>query len=189
MRINRYEALVEGVLATPAPEQLEKQWKDRNQEYAFDVIAVDVAASNDAAAAALPADPELKTWYDALPNKQRAFQAEWKPERASAELLSWRVDGDEPAMLLGKYPRPEGADLEQLAKDYYKQFANVRFRRPGKTEATDVRDRCTSRRCGDKARRESDLPARWSFQRGSGPHRGRRKVDLAAEATNYGPSC
>jgi hypothetical protein len=191
LRINRYEALVEGVLATPAPEQLEKQWKERNQEYAFDVIAVDVAASNDAAAAALPADPELKTWYDALPNKQRAFQAEWKPERASAELLSWRVDGDEPAMLLGKYPRPEGADLEQLAKDYYNQFANVRFRRPEeKPDATDVRDRLylPFDDVAEKARRESKIyGALVEFQRGLKDRiAAGETVDLTAEAANYG---
>jgi hypothetical protein len=191
LRINRYESLLEGVLATPAPAELDKQWKERNQEYAFDLVSVDVAGSMDAAAAQVPADPELKTWYDALPNKQRLFQAEWKAERASAELLSWRVDGDEPAMLLGKYPRPEGADLEQLAKDYYNQFANVRFRRPEeKADATDVRERLylPFDEVAEKARRESKVyGALVDWQKAFKDRVAKGEaVDFTAEAAAFG---
>jgi hypothetical protein len=192
MRVDRYEMLLSFALAQPDPATYEADWKSLHQEHSFDFVTSDVSQVQSDAHAALPADPELKIWYDALPNKNRVFAAEWKPERVSAELVGWSFDAAaEPAGLLAKYPRPEGADLEQLAKDYYNLFANVRFRRAAeKADATDDHDRLFSSfdEVADAARRESKVHAAFVDWQKTLKDRAAagETLDLATEAAALG---
>jgi hypothetical protein len=182
LRVDRYESMVSGAAAAPGPDQLEQEWKKNNQEYSFDVVALDVAGSMADATAQLPADPELKTWYDALPSKQRLFAAEWKPERASAELLGWRLDTDDPAPLLEKFPRPAGTDAEALAKDYYNKVAYLRFRPEGASTPQ------TFEEVADKARRESkvyEALVDWQKSMNDRVTKG-ETIDFATEAVALG---
>lgn len=132
LRIQRFEALL-ALSAEPDGAAIEKAWKTAHKEHQFHFVAIDPEAMRAEVEAAPATDEQLRAWFDGLDaaRKQRTFSAEWKPERVSAEILAWKFD-ESPALneLLARYPRPEGADLEALAQNYYNQFSNVRFRRP-----------------------------------------------------------
>lgn len=131
LRIERYESFL-SLAAQPRPADIEAAWKKAHQQYGFELVTFDVAAAAKEVEARTADEATLRGWYDALdPNTKRArFSAEWGAERTSAELLIWNAaDTSEPTKLLEKFPLIEGVDAEALAKDYYNQFANVRFRR------------------------------------------------------------
>lgn len=163
MRVDRFEMLLGFALAQPDPSTYDAEWKKAHQQHAFDVVIGDVAVSMLEVEANLPADEELKAWYDALLDKNRRFAAEWKSERVSAEFVSWRFDPvAEPAALLARFQRPEGTDIEKLAQDYYNLFANVRFRRTEeKLDAANDQERLflPFAEVADAARRESLIHA------------------------------
>ena len=131
LRIERYESFL-SLAAQPRPADIEAAWKKQHQQYGFELVSFDVEAAAEEVATRTAEEGKLRSWYDGLDpnNKRMRFTADWVAERSSAELLIWNVaDTTVPTKLLEKFPLTDGVDAEQLAKDYYNQFANVRFRR------------------------------------------------------------
>lgn len=131
LRIERYESML-SLAAQPRPADIESAWKKAHQQYGFELVTFDVEAAAQEVASRTADEATLRGWFDALDanTKRTRFSADWVAERTSAELLIWNLaDTAEPTKLLEKFPLMEGVDTEALAKDYYNQFANVRFRR------------------------------------------------------------
>jgi len=130
MRSSRYLLLSITGLSVADPAEAERLWKTRHQEYAFDVVAQDVEAMKEEARKLLPANPELETWFKALP----AFeQDKYKlAERAKAEVVYRTVGpGVKAEDLVAKYgPAIAQKDPEVRARDYYEGFRHVRFKNP-----------------------------------------------------------
>jgi hypothetical protein len=128
LRFNRYESLFASSAALADPSEVEKIWKTRHQEYAFDYVELPVADFKAEAAAAAPATAELQAWFDALPEAERDSYK--TPARAAGEVVYYpTANGVAPAGLLEKYPLA-GQELDTLAKKYYDDFRFMRFRNP-----------------------------------------------------------
>jgi hypothetical protein len=126
--VERYETLLASPLATPDPQEVEKMWKGRHQEYAFEYLELPATNLTDEATAQAPTGDALKTWFDA---QSDAEKNKYKtPPMASAELVALSLEGEvKPDALFAKYPRPPDEDLELAAKDFYGGFGYVRYRR------------------------------------------------------------
>jgi len=195
MRINRYQSLVGDLLAQPDPAEIESAWKKQHTEHSLQVATFRVSSDDPEVALNLPDDAGVKAWYDGLDamRKRSLFSADWRSERASAELAYFNFESGDATALLAAFPRPEGTDLEQLAKDYHNQFAHLRFRRPEeKADATDARERLyfTFDEVADRARAESQVHAAlvdWSNALRARIAQG-ETVDIASEAVAMGLS-
>ncbi len=144
LRVQRYEALLTDLVSQPKSAEIEKAWKEQHQQHSLELVTFRVNLDDPQIAAKLPDQAGLSTWYDGLDalRKRQMFSAEWRPDRAGAELAYFSFDGGDASALIARYPRPEGADLEQLARDFHSQFAHLRFRRPEeKADAADARER------------------------------------------------
>lgn len=195
MRAQRYESMLTGLMAQPDPSLIEKSWKEQHKEYALEVAVFAANVDDPQIAFNLPDQAGLQQWYDELDvNRKRAmFGAEWKPERAAAELAYFNFESGDGAALQARYPRPEGTDVEQLANDYHSQFAHLRFRRPEeKADETDARARLyfTLEEIADRARSEALTHAAmkdWAADVRARTLAG-ETVDLAGEAVALGVS-
>jgi hypothetical protein len=170
LRITRWQKILMAGAAPPAPADMETRWKLEHQQFAFDYIEQDHASLLPEAAAQLPDEAGLKTWYDGLNEsaKRPKFFPEYDPEKFKVELVGFRVGGEDAAAgLLAKFPGP--AELtdesrEQRAKDYFNQVSSTRFRRdaplpPGTPEAEDpaTRDMYAYAEVAEQARKEAPV--------------------------------
>jgi hypothetical protein len=128
LRVERYQALLAEGFAAPDPAEVEKMWKGRHQEFAFDYIELSSSNLTDEAKGMSPATDALKAWFDALPDAEKD---KYKTQPvASADLVALSLDGDvKTDLLFAAYPRPAGEDAEAAAKDFYAGFGYARFRR------------------------------------------------------------
>ena len=128
LRVERYQAILCSPLETPDPQEVEKTWKGRHQEYAFEYLELPSTSLNDEAAKDAPTGDALKAWFDALPDAEKNKYK--TPPTASAEIVALSLEGDvKPDALFAKYPRPADEDQELAAKDFYGGFGYVRYRR------------------------------------------------------------
>ena len=121
------------------PERLKKDWLASHQEYAFDVVAVESAAYEEAARAELPDDAALEVWLGERPPFERASYN--SPTRWSAEIAWLDLEGEAlgaglPA-LLEAFPRPADEDPAAKASTYYDSYSHVRFRRDPELSAEE----------------------------------------------------
>ncbi|MCC6408278.1 MAG: SurA N-terminal domain-containing protein [Planctomycetes bacterium] len=130
LRIARYHQMVMTIAAVATPEDLEKAWKERHQEYAFDYVELPTASLDAEVEAALPDDAALDAWYVSLPNRMQLFSALEVPAKFSAEIVGFPISGELKAEgLLAKFPRAADRDVEAEAKVYYESVRDRRFRR------------------------------------------------------------
>jgi hypothetical protein len=110
----------------PDPKAIETNWKGRHQEFMYDYVELPVSALVEEARAMAPKGDELKAWFDALSEPEKAVY-KTKPE-VSAEIVGLSLEGT-PAgdAILAKYPRPAGTDPEKEARDYHEGFGYARF--------------------------------------------------------------
>lgn len=135
MRIQRYHRMVMTIAAVATPTDLEKSWKERHQEYAFDYVELATASLDAEVEAQLPDDATLDAWYLALPNRMTLFADLVRPARFSAEVAGYPIGGEFAAEgLLAKFPRAADRDVEAEAKVYYELVRDRRFRRPAPLE-------------------------------------------------------
>ncbi len=128
LRNERYEALLAQGLATPDPTAVEKMWQGRHQEFAFDYIELPAASLAAEAQSSAPKGDELKAWFDALPDQDKEKYK--TPAIASAELAALSLDGDvKTDKLFAAYPRPEGENADDAARDFYSGFGYARYRK------------------------------------------------------------
>jgi hypothetical protein len=128
LRIERYQVLLAEGLATPDPAEVEKTWKGRHQEFAFDYIELPSASLTAEATGMSPATDALKAWFDALPDAEKEKYKSLPT--ASAELAALSLDGEvKTEALFAAYPRPAGEDADAAAKDFYSGFGYARYRR------------------------------------------------------------
>lgn len=126
MRVNRYLDFLAAGLAIPDYKAAETAWKGRHQEFRYDYVELAVASVLDEARALAPKGDDLKLWFDALPEVEKAAYKS-KP-RVSAEVVGLSLEGTVLAdAILAKYPRPEGSDPEALARQYHTDFGYARF--------------------------------------------------------------
>ncbi len=132
MRVNRFDSLIAFSLGQAEPKSIEELWLEDHRQYAFDLVGVAPADLRAAAEAELPAEAELDAWYTGLAqeDKQRLFSSSYLPERTVVERLSWKADGEPPAGLLGRFPRPPATDLAVLARGHYDRFGSRRYPKP-----------------------------------------------------------
>jgi hypothetical protein len=195
MRVQRYESSLSELVAQPDAEQIEKSWKEQHKQHSLEVVTFPASSDDPEVALNLPDEAGFAAWYDALDavRKRQLFQAQWKAERVSAELAFFAFEGGDATALIARYPRPEGTDPEQLARDFHSQFAHLRFRRPEeKADAADARERLyfTFDEVAERARAEAQAHAAlldWSNDLRSRIAAG-AEVDLAAEAVALGLS-
>jgi parvulin-like peptidyl-prolyl isomerase len=194
MRVARFQQFLAFSGAVPDPAEIEEQWRKDNVEFAFEYVALAVADMRDAARAELPDDAGLRTWFEALPEEEKAqFRT---AEKRTAEWAVFRDQETTPAgELLAAYPAvsPEGAEPvppEELAQTYYDSVYAVRFARPkeeGAGEETvagffpfaEVREACLA-----------EAPVYFAMQRWIEGLSARRAageaIDFAAEAQRLG---
>ncbi len=193
MRVQRYEQSLAELVAQPDAAEIEKNWKEQHKQHSLEVVTFPASSDDPEVALNLPDDAGFAAWYDGLDatRKRQLFAAQWKPERAAAELAYFAFEGGDATALIARYPRPEGTDLDQLARDFHSQFAHLRFRRPEeKTDAADARERLyfTFDEVADRARVEAQAHAAmldWSNDLRSRIAAG-TEVDLAGEAVALG---
>jgi hypothetical protein len=187
MRVERFRQLQTEALSVPDPAAVEKLWRGRHQEYAFDYVEQPVAGMMDAARAQAPKGDDLKAWFDARPDAEKeAYKT--KPQ-VSAELVGFSLEGPWSAdALLAKYPRPAGEDAEKVARDYVDGFGFIRFPKVP-TSRTDT-NHMAYEDVKEKALAEApvynalmDWVADMKKREAAG-----EKIDLAAEATALGLS-
>ena len=129
MRMERFQNLLASSLAVADPAEVEKLWKERHQEYAFDYVALPADVMLEEARAIAPPTAELQAWFEALPE---ADKETYKTAPAvSGEIALFPLAGERPAdLLLAKYPLPADVTPEKVARDYYDGFNYVRFKNP-----------------------------------------------------------
>ncbi len=127
MAVDRYQSLISAPLATAKPSVVESLWKARHQEHAFDYIEPLADVLRTEAEAGLPADAELETWFNALPeHKREPFR---RLVAVAAELAVFPLEGEHSAdLLFAKYPRPADEDADAAAREYYEGYTFMRFR-------------------------------------------------------------
>lgn len=127
LAIQRHQNLLMAGLATPEMAEVEKLWKQRHQEYAFDYIELPVDSFRADAEAQVPSDDELKTWFDAFPDARKETYK--RGVAAAAELAIYTLEGEvSTEKLFAKFPAPADLDLEAAAREYYDSTAFQRFR-------------------------------------------------------------
>ncbi len=126
MRVERYRDLIAQGLTIPDPKVIETAWKGRHQEFMYDYVELPVASLVEEARAQAPKGDELKTWFDALSEPEKAAYKS-KPE-VSAEVAGLSLDGPITGdAILAKFPRPSGTDAEAEARQYHADFGYARF--------------------------------------------------------------
>ncbi|HTF87829.1 MAG TPA: hypothetical protein VK843_05425 [Planctomycetota bacterium] len=197
LRINRYLSLLSSMSPRPDNQAIEAHWKSMHPQVAFDLVGVDHASFDAEARAQMPDAAGLKAWYDELPDKQQLFFADFLPETNAAELIAYRVAGENPATaLLERFPLAADRDQEQLAKDYYNQYSSVRFVRatplPEGSPEAEGKDRLLNsyEEVAELAKQESMILE--AFRAWVSDVKARKQagtpIDLAMEATTFGLS-
>lgn len=126
LSVDRYRQLIAMPRGIADPKAVETAWKGRHQEYMFDYVEVPVATAVEEARTLAPKGDELKAWFDALSEPEKATY-KTKPT-VSAELVALSLDGvPNTDALFAKYPRAAGVDAEAEARDYHAGFGYVRF--------------------------------------------------------------
>ncbi|MBK7875695.1 MAG: hypothetical protein IPJ77_08080 [Planctomycetes bacterium] len=128
LRADRYRALIASSVSIADPAEVEKLWKARHQEYAFDYVELSADSLAAEATAAVPASDALKAWFDALsePEKNKYKTQEMAKAQVLFKTIGPQMKAEE---LVAKYP-PASLDLEARAKTYYDGFYYVRFPNP-----------------------------------------------------------
>src|SRR4051812_44808344 len=185
MHVERFRQLQMEALAVPDPAAVEKLWRGRHQEYAFDYVEQPVAAMMDAARAQAPKGDDLKAWFDARPEAEKDTYKS-KPQ-VSAELVGFSMEGPWSGdAILAKYPRPKDEDAEKMARDYVDGFGFIRFPKVP-TSRTDTNHQAYED-VKDKALAEAPVYNSlmdWAADMKKRETAG-EKIDLAAEASALG---
>jgi len=135
MRVELLRNLLVSPLQVADATRVQELWDESHPEYRFDYIQVAVEDLQDKAMGELPGDEELLAWYHALPDFQQKSYYDKDTFRAATAWIPFEGDFDG-AKLTAAFPRPEGEDVTQRARNYYNQFSNVRFRFPQPEEDT-----------------------------------------------------
>lgn len=131
MIVNRYQGMVAAAAMATDPASVEKLWKSRHQEYAFEYVELPAEKVTEEARALAPSGDELKKWFDALSEPEKAKYK--TDDRARAEVAYMRIGpGMKGTEVLAKYPapQPQAEDDETRAKKYYDGFYYVLFPNP-----------------------------------------------------------
>lgn len=128
LRADRYRSLIGSSLVAPDPAEVEKLWKGRHQEYAFEYVELATDKLAEEARALAPVGEELKKWFDALSEPEKG---KYKTQEMARAHVVYKTLGPETKAedLLAKYP-PAAGDAEVVAKTYYDSFYYVRFPNP-----------------------------------------------------------
>jgi hypothetical protein len=127
LRKERYLGLVSSAVSSPDPTEIEKQWKQRHQEYAFEYVQLDTEKVLDEARAAAPSGAELEAWFNGLSEPERNKHR--LQESARAEVVYKTIGPEMQAeALLARYPQT--VDPETSARNYHEGFKYVRFPNP-----------------------------------------------------------
>lgn len=128
LRADRYRSLIASSVSVADPAEVEKLWKARHQEYAFDYVELAADSLAAEAAAQAPTGEALKAWFDALsePEKNKYKTQEMAKAQVLYKTIGPAMKADE---LVAKYP-PASLDVEARAKTYYDGFYYVRFPNP-----------------------------------------------------------
>lgn len=196
LRLNKYEALVQGLATLPSRETIEGLWSEE-QEQRYVVARYMAEDFADAALAELPDNEGLEAWFQTLEDFRR--DAYKRPEARGAEIAGVLLgDGAEPdeAALLAAYPLPEDWDDATQAKIYYDSHFFARYERPEdeipepeEGEASQIADRYYGfEEVEAQATREARLKAgldAWYTDLAAREEAG-ETVDLSAEAERLG---
>ena len=120
LRADRYRSLIASSVSVADPAEVEKLWKARHQEYAFDYVELAADSLAAEAAAQAPTGEALKAWFDALsePEKNKYKTQEMAKAQVLYKTIGPAMKADE---LVAKYP-PASLDVEARAKTYYDGF-------------------------------------------------------------------
>lgn len=198
--VRRFLGFVAAGAATADPARVAARWQAENQEYAFQYVQIPVAGFEEEARAALPADEELESWFNARPERdKRRFDT---PVRWSAEFAYVPLPEDPKSLvldtLLAKYPTPSDQDPEQLLQSYYETQRFIRFKRPEPLDSVeDAMDKLYFPRAEVEERVQREAPVHAALVRWhqdvmtraaahAGGAEGALPVDLGAEAAELG---
>lgn len=196
LRLNKYEALVQGLATLPSRETIEELWSEE-QEQRYLVARYMAEDFADAALAELPDAAGLEAWFQTLEDFRRDSYK--RPEARGAAIAGVLLgDGAVPdeTALLAAYPLPEDWDDATQAKIYYDSHFFARYERPedeipepAEGETSQVNDRYYSfDEVVDQATREARLKAgldAWYDDLAAREEAG-ETVELSAEAERLG---
>jgi hypothetical protein len=136
IRVEQMRNLVATSLQVADADRVQELWDAAHLEYRFDYVEIPIEELEDKAMEGLPEDEALLAWYHELPDfQQKSYYTKDAFRVASAWIpFEGEFDG---AKLSAAFPRPEGEDATQRARNYYNQFSNVRFRFPQPEEETE----------------------------------------------------
>ena len=131
LRVARYEQLLGAAAAIPDPKEVLDRWKTSHKEYQLDAIELSTAGFADEAAAACPKGDELKAWFEALPDPEKATYRQQLEAKTAAEFAWFSLDTvSKTERLLQKYPRPSTENADEVAKTWYESNKDLLYRKP-----------------------------------------------------------
>jgi hypothetical protein len=127
--VNRYLSWMAQGAALVDPAEVQDEWLAGHQEYAFDYVIVPIEDYRTNAEEQLPADEELRAWFEAKSeNEKRRFQT-GPFFSAEAAYLSLPQEVA-PEKLIAAYPPGEDEDVDAAARGYYDLYYTTRFKKP-----------------------------------------------------------
>lgn len=196
LRLNKYEALVQGLATLPSRETIEELWSEE-QEQRYVLARFMAEDFSDVALAELPDAAGLEAWFQTLEDFRR--ESYKRPEARAAEVIGFLLgDGAVPdeTALLAAYPLVEDWDDATQGKIFYDSHFFARYERPEdevpepeEGEAPQIADRYYSfeeveEQATREARLKSGLDA-WYADLAAREEAG-ETVDLSAEAERLG---
>ncbi len=207
LRAGRYLQVLASAAAIPDPAVIEELFHEENEEFAFEYVALPLDSVKEAARAELPDDTALETWFQALPEEERA-QFRTEEERRADFVLFRGVESTPAAELVAAFPEQlaEGVEPqtpEQLADQYYRRVFHKRFVKPAEEEQSPEGEEAAADEEADEPPRPSfrsfdevkeqclaEAPIYFALQRWLDDLKTRKTagetIDLAAEAARYG---
>jgi len=121
--VDRYRSFLVTAYGIPTPEDIEREWRERNALFTLEAVALAPATYEGAVAAMEPADEELTALQAGLTPLEQARMR--KPDRIATEGLSLEM-GEEPpaklAALLEGDPEPSTEELLSFYKRYETRY-------------------------------------------------------------------
>lgn len=199
-RVEKLKDLIRSGTRLADPDVMIERWQEQHPQHRMQYVALTGEDFNAAAAEAPPDDEALLAWWHGRPQSE---QVTLYSEEKTVPQVAWLdLDGSfDATALLEAFPRPDGTDEEQAAKQYYDLYRSVRFLNPTPKppEGTNPDQDATDDGAGDSlyqefeavrdaALRESKIELSLRDLIGDLRTRanGGEAIDLAVEAAKYG---
>lgn len=128
-RVEKLKELLRSGTRLADPEAMVAKWQGDHTQFNFEYAEVPAANFTAEAQAVVPTNEELLTWWRARPQSEQ--QQLFSEEKVAVQVAWLDLAGSfDPATLLEAFPRPDGADLDVLARNYYDRYRALRFLNP-----------------------------------------------------------